>query len=183
VKRLPLALIVYATFADTATVKTVKLLPVQALVLLLGVALDVSAASEYRILSDCDPSADIRATISKDAKLQIHFALAGASTCYSVTATVDGKQVRGYVLNGDLDAVLEFDKARLKVSREALNAPQVVPPTPAPISTPAAAASDGKKPADGEKPAAAEKSASGETSAEKTPKETPRPQGPLDPLR
>lgn len=137
--------------------KAVKLLAVRMTVLLLGIAFEVSAASEYKILSECDESANVRANISKDTRLEIHFAIAGAPTCYSVTATVDGKQVRGYVLDAGLDAILAFDKARMKVSRDTFEAPQVLPQPSVQIADPGMNSSSGKKPAAAEKPTEAER--------------------------
>lgn len=137
--------------------KVVNLLAVRIIVLFIGIAFGVSAAPEYRILSECDASATVRANISKETQLQIHFAIAGAPTCYSVTATVDGKQVRGYVLNAGLDAIVAFDKSRMKVSRDAFEAQQALPQTPAKIADPGSKATDEKKPAAAEKPAEPEK--------------------------
>ncbi len=137
--------------------KVVNLLAVRTIVLFLGIAFDVSAAAEYRILSECDASASVRANISKETQLQIHFAIAGATTCYSVTATVDGKEVRGYVLNAGLDSIAAFEKSRMKVSREALEAQQALPQPAAKIADPGMNATDGEKPAAAEKPAEPQK--------------------------
>lgn len=150
-----------------------KLLAMRMTVLLLGIALEVSAASEYRILSDCDGSATVRANVSKDTQLEIHFAIAGAPTCYSVTATVDGKQVRGYVLDAGLDAILAFDKARRKVSRDTLEASQVLPQPAVQIADPGANSTSGKKPAAAEKPAEAERPVN-EARKAKAPADQPR---------
>jgi hypothetical protein len=125
----------------------VKPLSVRIVVLLLGVTLEVSAASGYRILSACDDSAEVRANVSKDAEVKINFSITGSSACYSVTATVDGKQIRGYVLDGVLDAVLTFEKARIKASRDTLNAPPV-PPAPSEAVPPAQIAAPSVKSTD-----------------------------------
>lgn len=140
--------------------KVVNLLAVRMIflfVLFLGIASEVSAAPEYRILSECDASANVRANISKDAQLQIHFAIAGAPTCYSVTATVEGKQVRGYILDAGLDAIVAFEKSRMKVSREALEAQLALPQPPAKLADPGVKAPDEKKPVAAEKPVEAQK--------------------------
>ena len=123
-------------------------LSVRIIVLLLGIVLEVSAASEYKILSGCDESAEVRALVLKDSPIEIHFSIAGFPTCYSVTATVDGKQVRGYVLNAGLDAVLAFDKAGTKTRRELLNAPPILAPPLAQIPDPGAHSIDTKKSVD-----------------------------------
>ena len=51
------------------------------------------------------------------------FSIAGSPVCYSVTATVDGKAVRGYVLDLDLDR-------RTKTGDEALWRAKLHPLTP-----------------------------------------------------
>ena len=130
-----------------------KSLTVRTIVLLLGVALEVSAGSAYRILSECDESAEVRGNISQDARIEIHFAIMGSSTCYSVTAIVDGKQVRGYVIDAGLDAVLAFEKARIKTSRDALNALSVVPqPAAQVVDHPVVNSAGGKTSVDSGKP-------------------------------
>jgi hypothetical protein len=92
----------------------------------------------YRIYSACDEHADVRAEIQKDTPLRVQFSIAGGSVCYSVTATVGGKTVRGYVLDGTLDAVRGFDSARAKNDRESFeNTPIVSVRPPAVESLPA----------------------------------------------
>jgi hypothetical protein len=101
------------------------------IVLLLVVALQAYAASGFRIVSTCDESAEVRANIQKDAQLKIHSSVGGGSPCYSVTATVEGKQVQGYVIDRSLDAVVAFEKANAEFSRKALIAIQAPPSPPA----------------------------------------------------
>jgi hypothetical protein len=108
------------------------------IVLLLGITLELSAASGIRILSECDGSAEVKATIAKDAEVKVLSSFSNGSPCFSVVATVDGKHVRGYVIDSDLDAVVAFEKARIDSLKQAMSAPPVVPPPPAP---PAAVAS------------------------------------------
>ena len=91
----------------------------------------------YRIFSACDEHEDVRAEIQKDTPLRVEFSIAGGSVCYSVTATVGGNTVRGYVLNGTLDAVQAFDRARAKNDRESfVNTPIVSVRPPAIESSP-----------------------------------------------
>ena len=127
--------------------------------ILVPLAGPLSAAEQYPILSECDPSADVRARVSQDASLEIHYSISGAPACYSVTALVDGKQIRGYLLDGPLDAIREFEKARTETEREAFRAnPMPPPPPPAPpIAVP-------------DSPA-----------AKTAPKDPPRPQQPVYP--
>jgi hypothetical protein len=149
-----------------------KPLSVRSAVLLFGIAFQISAAPDYRILSECDPSATVRASLAKEAQVDVHFAIAGASTCYSVTATVDGKQVRGYVIGTDLDAVLAFEKARIQATRDGINASPVIPqPDPQPAA-PSVKATDADKPAEA-KPAEAAKPV----------QDAPKRKEPLAPLR
>ncbi len=103
---------------------------VRTTVLLLGIALQVSGATQYKILSECDPSSEVRGLIAKDSQIKIHYAIASATTCYSVTSTVEGKQVRGYVMSPELDGVLAFDKSASKSRREIGDTPPPVPPAP-----------------------------------------------------
>ena len=102
------------------------------IVFLISLALEAPPTTPYRILSGCDPAAQLRGEVARNTPLEIGFSIAGARACYSVTATVDGKPVHGYVLDLDLDAVREFEKARVAVEREAFSAAPPVPSTPAP---------------------------------------------------
>jgi hypothetical protein len=105
------------------------------IVLLLGITLELSAVSEVRILSECDEAAEVRANVAKDAEVKVHSSVSSGSPCYSVTATVDGKQVHGYVTDDGLDAVGAFEKARIQSLREALSVAPV-PPAPAAVTPP-----------------------------------------------
>jgi hypothetical protein len=125
------------------------------IVLLLGITLEASAASGFRILSECDEAAEVRAHIAKDAQVEIHSSVSGGSPCYSVTATVEGKQIHGYVIDSGLDAVLAFEKAKTQSLREALSAAPVPPSPPAttPPPPPAQSTTSGSNAADAAKPA------------------------------
>lgn len=102
----------------------------QMIVPLLVFALEASAASEFRILSACDESAELRVNIQQDTQLQIHSSVSGGSLCYSVTATVEGKQVHGYVIDGRLDSVVAFEKEKTKFLRSTLSVPLGSPSPP-----------------------------------------------------
>ena len=69
-------------------VRSNKRLCLRIIVLLLGIALEVFGASEYKILSECNPSSEVRGLIAKDSPVTIHFAIADASVCYSVTSVI-----------------------------------------------------------------------------------------------
>ena len=108
---------------------------------LIGLAMQAPPAPHYRILSECDPSAEVRAEIQQNTPMAIGFSIAGSPACYSVTATVGGKQIHGYVLDRSLDAIQAFDKARVADEREAFSRP----PVPAPPPAPPAETADSKK--------------------------------------
>jgi hypothetical protein len=129
-----------------------KSLLMRNIVLILSLGLDVSAASEYKILSGCDDAGEVRARVSKDSQINIHFSIAGYTTCYSVTVTVDGKQVQGYVLNAGLDAVREFEQARIKTTRDSFNAQVILPQPSVPISDSTVTSTDAQKSVDAELP-------------------------------
>jgi hypothetical protein len=130
-----------------------KPLSARMIVLLFGIALEASAASQYKLLSSCDESSEVRGLISQDSRITIHFAIASAITCYSVTATVDGKQVRGYVLNPALDGVLAFEKSGMEARSNLINASSVLPPPAEHVPDPAVGSADTKKPVAAPEPA------------------------------
>jgi hypothetical protein len=90
---------------------------------------------QYALLSECDSSAEVLAQISKDSPLDIRFAIGGSPTCYSVTATVGGKQIRGYVIAPGLDAIAAFERARAEYEREAWRPVVVIAPAPPAAAT------------------------------------------------
>lgn len=68
---------------------------------------------------------------------------AGAQTCYAVTATVDGKALRGYVKGPELAAVAEFERQKATFAASVVSTPPVAGPSPggaavAAIATPPA---------------------------------------------
>ena len=132
-------------------VKLVKPLSARTIILVLGMALEASAASQYKLLSSCDESSEVRGLISKDSQITIHFAIASAVNCYSVTATVEGKQVRGYVLDPKLDGVVAFEKAGIEARRNIIDAPPVSLRPPEQIPDPAVSSTN--KPVEAPEPA------------------------------
>jgi len=86
------------------------------------------------LVEDCSESAPVLATLSRSAPAEVRSSVAGyAKTCYAVTAEVNGKSVRGYVLGDGLDAVVEFERQRAAV------AASIVDVAPAPVAAPAVA--------------------------------------------
>jgi len=117
----------------------------------------------YRVYSACDENADVLAEIQKDAPATVHFSITGGVACYSVTVTVSGSAVRGYVLDSTLVAVQAFDEARAKNDRASFaNPPSVSLSLPPVVPTPSA------KP-----PSVKEDTAKAEPKT--APKEPPRP--------
>ena len=124
--------------------------------LLTAVALEAKQPGQrYRILSECDAAAEVRADVPLSTKLEIRYSIAGTSTCYSVAATVGGKQVRGYVFERDLAAVRAFESQRAADEEAAFRAPLEIAPTTsaAPAHTQALKeASDSAKPSSRARP-------------------------------
>ncbi len=133
--------------------------------LMIGVALQAPAPAGIAVLSECDSSSDIVAQAPRDAALDVHYSIAGAPTCYLVTGTLQGKPVRGYVLDRQADAVIAFEKSRVETEQTAFKAPPL-------IEAPAPPAADPAKPADSAKTdtAVAAKAAETKKPAPKHPK-------------
>jgi peroxiredoxin len=86
------------------------------------------------LVEDCSESAPVLATLSRSAPAEVRSSVAGyAKTCYAVTAEMNGKSVKGYVLGDGLDAVAEFERQRAAV------AASIADVAPAPVAAPAAA--------------------------------------------
>jgi hypothetical protein len=113
----------------------------------IGLALQAVAGSPYHILSACDPSAEVLANIESSAPLEIRYSIGGSSTCYAVTAMVDGKPVRGYVLDRGLDAIQAFEKERAAHPQEFTSAPAASAPPPPPVTQNKQSNSSSKDPA------------------------------------
>jgi hypothetical protein len=66
---------------------------------------------------------------------------------------VEGKQVRGYVLDPNLDGIVAFEKAGIEARRNIIDAPPVSLPPPEQIPDPAMSSSGTKKPEEIPEPA------------------------------
>jgi len=63
--------------------------------------------------SGCEARDEVVAPLPKGAPVEIRFAMSGPTeTCYKVSATVDGKQLQGYLPASALTGLEEFEKAR-----------------------------------------------------------------------
>ena|SRR5579884_1042193 len=109
--------------------------------LLLGVALELAPAAKYKIVAQCgDPNAEVRAVVDQYSALEVDHAIGGETTCYAVTADLDGKRVSGYVVGRGLYAIEAFERARTEataksvfaVTAPALQEPPVHPAMSAP---------------------------------------------------
>lgn len=86
------------------------------------------------LVEDCSESAPVLATLSRSAPAEVRSSVAGYSkTCYAVTAEVNGKSVKGYVLGDGLDAVADFERQRAAV------AASIADVAPAPVAAPSVA--------------------------------------------
>jgi hypothetical protein len=144
-----------------------KLLSQRTILVLLGAALQVSAAPADQLLSECDSSSGVLAQLSRDSQITVRFAVAGATTCYSVTAMVDGKPVRGYVLDKTLDGVLAFEKTVSEARQNLIEAPAFIPPPAAPVPDPAPSTASADKISTDKKP----------TDTAEPVKQAPKPKG------
>lgn len=97
------------------------------------------------LVEDCSESAPVLTTLSKNAPVEVRSSVAGyAKTCYAVTAVVNGKSVKGYVLGDGLSAIAEFERQMAAV---AASMEDVAPaPAPAPAVAPAPKAPPVEKP-------------------------------------
>jgi hypothetical protein len=110
----------------------------------LSLLLAPSPQAGVPLIDDCSDSATVIATLAADAPVEVRSSIAGgAQACYAVTATVNGKPVRGYVLGNGLKAIAEFERQRAAaaVVQEALPpaAPETAvatPPPPPPVEKP-----------------------------------------------
>jgi hypothetical protein len=101
--------------------------PYLALLALLPAAAQAAGIS---LVDDCSDSATVLATLAASAPVEVRSSIAGnAKVCYSVTAVLDGKPVRGYVQGNELTAVVEFER-----QRAANTAASMVTATPAPAA-------------------------------------------------
>ena len=111
--------------------------------LMIGVAFQTPAPASVAVLSECDASSDVVAQAPRDAALEVHYSIAGAPTCYLVTGTLQGKPVRGFVLDRQVDSVVAFEKSRVQTEQTAFKAPPVID-APAPPADPVKPADSAK---------------------------------------
>jgi peroxiredoxin len=82
------------------------------------------------LLASCSDVTGVKATIQKSDAVRVRFSMAGSGQdCYSVSASVDGRQVDGYLLGAEHPAIAEFERMR---SRQPAIMPYVPPPPPPP---------------------------------------------------
>jgi hypothetical protein len=103
---------------------------------MLGIAVQNPAPANAPVLSECDTSSDIVAKTPLDAAIEVHYAIAGAPSCYQITLTINGQVMRGYVFDPRLDAVAAFEKSRLETEQAAFKAKLYIPPLPAALQPP-----------------------------------------------
>jgi hypothetical protein len=83
------------------------------------------------LIDDCSESARVLTDLAANASVDVRSSIAGAKkVCYAVTAVVDGKTIRGYVLGNDLDAVAEFERQRAAAAASIVNIDPAVPSRP-----------------------------------------------------
>jgi AhpC/TSA family len=74
----------------------------------------------------------VLATLAAGATVEVRSSIAGnAQACYAVTAVVDGKTIRGYVLGNGLNAVADFERQRAANATATLTPAAPVEPVPA----------------------------------------------------
>jgi hypothetical protein len=111
--------------------------------LMIGVALQTPAPASIAVMSECDASSDVVAQAPRDAAFEVHYSIAGAPTCYLVTGTLQGKPVRGFVLDRQIDSVVAFEKSRVQTEQTAFKAPPLIE-APAPPADPVKTADSAK---------------------------------------
>lgn len=90
-----------------------------------------------RLMDDCSESASLLAELPTNAAVEVRSSVTGyAKPCYSLTASVDGKRIKGYVLGSGLDAVAEFEHKKAVYLASIVT----LPPAPPPATTSATAA-------------------------------------------
>lgn len=92
-----------------------------------ALALQGAAPLPVAVLTECDASSDVAAHVPKDAAMDVHYSIAGAPTCYLVTVTIQGKTLKGYVVDREADAVVAFEKSRVESEQAAFKAPLPMP--------------------------------------------------------
>ncbi|HUG81362.1 MAG TPA: hypothetical protein VML01_06850, partial [Bryobacterales bacterium] len=76
---------------------------------------------QVALLASCDATGNPLATLAAGQRVRFRFALSGsASGCYSVSADVDGREVRGYVPKDAVAGLEEFEQQRRDASHHQL---------------------------------------------------------------
>lgn len=83
-----------------------------ALPMLFFVAAMAVRADATALRSGCDSEDEIVATLPKGTAVEVRFRLSDGSDCFKVAATIDGKDVLGYLPGSALSGVEQFDQAR-----------------------------------------------------------------------
>ena len=85
-------------------------------------------------MEDCsDAGRGSAARLAPNTPAEVRFSMAaGAQTCYAVTATVDGKPLRGYVKGPELAAIAEFERQKAAFATSVMSAAPAVPAVSAP---------------------------------------------------
>jgi len=92
------------------------------------------------LLASCSDVTGVKATIQKSDAVRVRFSMAGSGQdCYSVSVSLGGSVVDGYLLGAEHPAIAEFE--RMRSSQPAIM-PYVPPPPPAPVSDKPAAAAE-----------------------------------------
>lgn len=97
----------------------------------------VPSPKEVPFLEDCSDSAGVLAKLASNTPVEVRFSMAaGAQTCYAITATVDGKPLRGYVKGNELAAIAEFERQKATFAASVVSAAPAVPAAAPPAETP-----------------------------------------------
>lgn len=84
------------------------------------------------LTEDCSSSSKVLADLPANAPVQVRGSITGdEATCYSVTAVLNGKPVKGYVQGNGLLAVAEFERRRAAVAAASDRPPAAAPAAPA----------------------------------------------------
>jgi hypothetical protein len=64
----------------------------------------------------CAGNTDVIAQLEAGQTVQVRFALAGATPCHKISASVDGRLLNGYVDSRELEGLDAFDRKRQEAS-------------------------------------------------------------------
>jgi len=95
---------------------------------IIGLALPEAAPPLVAVLSECDAGSDVIARVPRNALFTVHYSIDNGPTCYLVTlssgegATAEGPAIRGYVVDRHIDAVIAFEKSRVRKEQNVFSA-------------------------------------------------------------